>query len=425
VAKKSEIRLRLSTKKVEQGADGVSGVAARKGAIVMLTGDSRGRERVMLQRGGNLIPFDELSSNRNEAQFEPEVDGRETHVFIAGNEVSGYSFATGEIPPHIPFVKLLVPAPPESTFSKDGDDDVIALPGEGDDEVCQVVAHPSCDGRRYVIDDVSIPAIIGIRGTIQAVDIDPETGEEDVDVFVQLFPSTDEIIDLFRYQIKILISDDDRDEEYDTRTVLRARLESACRRLVNLFERGDVQVGATFEVYCAHAYVNGRCAVVVQDIKLNGNPRGQFRERTVDEDNQAAKMESGLVHQVTSFFKKIFRARKGTPQAVATRAVEQRPDPWQSFSAETELLSQAEGILYGDLIPALEEIWQRTIGHQPDVLSQLIKYPVNERPPSKARLQRDPGVPVGGRWLLRAYDGPSLFSDLPSEGKNIEVGAEE
>ena len=63
----------MSTSKVVADVSELPEKAVRKGAVVMLTGNSQSRERVMLDRAGKLIPFDELSANRAAAEFESEV----------------------------------------------------------------------------------------------------------------------------------------------------------------------------------------------------------------------------------------------------------------------------------------------------------------------------------------------------------------
>ncbi len=426
MAKENNGRIKLRTTSVELPASSASTEASRRGAVVMLTGDSTSRERLMVGRDGTMVPFDELSANRETAQFEKSIIGRETSIFIADNSGTERVFAPGEIPAHIPLLRLEIPGRPESTFSEEECSQSAAIPGDGGSEQVHVIDINETDEHTFVLSEMYTPGIIAIRGTIVEVCINPDTQEEEIDLFVQIFPSTEEIIDLFRAPVRISTINSGDDEDYDTRTVLRARLESACRRLVNLFDKGDVQVGATFEVYFARAYVKGHCAVVVQDIRLNGNPYGAFRKRKVEEDALSVQHESNLTQKFLRGIRGLFS--RGPQMATAVTegmSSHQKSDPWQSFGAETELLSQAEGILYGDLIPALEEIWRRVIGHRPNVLAQLIKYPVTHRPPSKVTSERPRGVPVGGRFLLRPYDGPNLFSTLSNMEDIIEAGVED
>lgn len=418
--------IQVSTSKVVADVSELPEKAVRKGAVVMLTGNSQSRERVMLDRAGKLIPFDELSANRAAAEFESEVPGRETHVFIATNTVTGETFLPGEMPAHVPFVRLLIAEQPLSTFSGNEEDQDLTVPGD-EGAGGKVIDYPSAPERSMVLADQHTPAIIAIRGTIVHTEVDPDTGEEDVDVFVQLFPSTDEVVNLFRVGVKVLASDEDRDADYDSRTILRARLESACRRLVNLYGKGEVQTGATFEIYCAHAYVpytvmedgeeviRQRCVIVVQDIKLDGNPEGTFRDGRIEEDPLAMKdeEEQGALKRFFGGLGKMFKVKASDAQASESST----PNPWQTFGNDVVLLSQAEAILYGDLGPGLEEIWSRVIGHRPEVLKQLMARPVSTRPESKAQISPDKrGRIKTGRELLLPYDGPSLFSDLPTEG---------
>jgi hypothetical protein len=343
-------RLKVPTRKVRSSGD------VRKEPVVASDGVSAHHTitAVTSSDGQIVCPIDELSSSReSHTGLSP---WRETYVTTQGN-----------------------------TF-----DPSILLPGEIPDEVPW-------------LEDGSLPAIVALRGVIMAVRQmgEGESYEEEVEVHVQCFPSIAAVMKLVEEACPT--------NAEEIISITRTRIDSAASRLVDLYPKGAVQIGAQFSILFCRAFVEGSLRVTVLDIHLDGDPQGLCRQPEFSEVRHQPLRPAGSGRSISE-----------SVLGVLGRLTKKKPiNPWHGFGQDVNALSAAEAIIFGELLPVVMEFWNALMRDVSDGLEQLKVNPVQlTEPKSQVRL-------YGGRRLLHTYTGPSLFSDLQPVEKNIEAEAGE
>lgn len=210
-----------------------------------------------------------------------------------------------------------------------------------------------------------ISSLIALRGTIVRFDVDRVTGQEEVDIAIELFPPHSDLLALLKMGS---IAD---------------KLFTACMRSVNLFPRGCVEEGSMFTAYLSMGYQRSwtkndpdefHLSKVVWDLNVSGPP----------EKSNGWLLVRGM-HDVW----KRLRGHGGRPV-------------WSPSEKDVAIYSPAEASLIMDLHLVLFQLWNARFGRNPSLVSQLKQQASNV-------VQLGPVRAAYGKSSLRPWTGPDLF----------------
>ncbi|MFA4845809.1 MAG: hypothetical protein WC654_04595 [Patescibacteria group bacterium] len=207
-----------------------------------------------------------------------------------------------------------------------------------------------------------IPNIVALRGVVSQFDVDPSTGEEEVEVSIEIFPAHPELL-------KALQSG-----------AVADKIITACVRAVNLFPRTGVEEGASFVAYLSMGYRrdDNRCqgdqlTKEVWDVKVEGG----------------GKQKGGWT----------LTARK---RDLLDRLTRRHRAVWTPSSRFSQLFSPVEACIVMDMHMVLFQFWQTLFVRNEYANSQLH---AQARTSNKSKKPHE----TYGKAALRRWDGPDLF----------------
>ncbi len=208
------------------------------------------------------------------------------------------------------------------------------------------------------------PSLVALRGTITRFEIDTATGEEEVDLMIEIFPAHSDLIKLVRTG------------------PIADTLFTACMRAVNLFPRGRVENGASFTAYLSMGY---QC---------------EPAHEGVQEKFRLAKLVWDLTIQ--SGPQTTARSLRTRLQQALGRAPASTTNVWAPSDPQSEIYSGVEAALVMDLHSVLFRLWQEGFGSSDGLVQQL-------RDVARVVQISSPVRAAYGKSSLRRWSGPDLF----------------
>lgn len=209
-----------------------------------------------------------------------------------------------------------------------------------------------------------VPSLVALRGTVTRFEIDPPTGEEEVDLTIEILPADSDLLEMAKTG------------------PIADKLYTACLRAVNLFPRGRVELGSSFTAFISMGF---------QRVRTSFETSEKFSLMKIVWDLQVAG--SPLLHNtgIGGLVRRTWRHMFNQKSA------------WSSSGPEDNLFSPVEASMVMDLHAALFQLWHEQFGKNEGFLAQLRAQTSEVVYVSKVR-------PAYGRSTLRPWTGPKLFS---------------